>query len=56
MDKLYALVGSDASYNVTIVRLSFVFTSALSFLLLKERPNIIKNLGVCLAVLSIIVI
>lgn len=52
---LFSLQWGQASVNVPIVQLSFVFTSVLAVFLLRERLTPIRTAGVIAAVLAVIV-
>ena len=52
---LLSLQQGEASINVPIVQLSFVFTSALAVLLLGERLTLGKALGIAMATLAVVV-
>jgi uncharacterized membrane protein len=53
---LTALSGGEVSLVVPISQLSFLFTAVLSFLFLKEGMNLVKGIGIAMAVVSIAVI
>jgi uncharacterized membrane protein len=51
-----ALKIGEVSVVIPITQLSFIFTAAFAFLLLKEKLNVLKLLGIALAVSSIVVL
>ncbi|MBN1837920.1 MAG: EamA family transporter [Spirochaetales bacterium] len=51
-----ALRLGEVSVVIPITQLSFIFTAAIAFLLLKEKPSVLKLAGIALAISSIVVL